>query len=201
MDVLNRDCFEPPKSIEWFNKARGYSEIDGAGAFNGGIINPRREHLKVGNYYYRFVSAATKPEYKSGGVWWIDFDTLNAIYQRFKAAGPNPMAKQSRGPGAASRSTFREWLALTFEWNLIEEVVIGLLVARLDSFSGVGRTAEGSTHGFDNRAFGMAPHLSTMFTIKQHCVPEMWKHQKAAMPGPKILPFSRIEEIAAGRVG
>jgi hypothetical protein len=124
MDVLNIDCFNGPKAAEWLGKASGYSELNGERALNGGILNPQREHLKLGQYYYRFVSRALRPEVKIGGAWWIDFDTLHNIHTRYRQVGASPTARQSRGPGAGARSTFREWLALTFEWNLIEEVVL-----------------------------------------------------------------------------
>jgi hypothetical protein len=199
MDILNLDCFTGPKAAKWFDTARGLTVADNEGQLNGGIMNPRREHLKLGQYYYRFVSRNLPQQRKIGGVWWIDFETLKHIHGRFRHAGPNPTARQSRGPGAASRSTFREWLALTFEWNLIEEVVIACLRARLDAYSGFGRRAQGG-HGFDNRAFGMAPHLSDLFTIKQYCVPEVWMHQKQAFPTPRIVSFQQIDAVAAGRI-
>ena len=200
IEVLNIDCFTGPDAGKWLAKARGLSvDEQGMGSFNGGIVNPQREHLKVGEYYYRFVSKSTPPAYKIGGMWWMDSSTLINIHRRFVAAGPNPAAKQSRGPGAAARSTFREWLALTFEWNLIEEVIIGQLRARLDSYSGFGRQAQGG-HGFDDRKFGMAPHLSNLFSIKQHFVPEFYKHQPVAMPHHKIVDFARIEDVVAARI-
>jgi hypothetical protein len=199
MDVLNIDCFKGPKAAQWLCKASGSLDIDGERALNGGILNPQREHLKLGQYYYRFVSRALRPEVKIGGAWWIDFDTLNNIHARYRQVGPSPTARQSSGPGAGARSTFREWLALTFEWNLIEEVVIAELRARLDSYSGFGRRAEGR-HGFDNRAFGMAPHLSNLFTIKQHCVPEVWVYQRQAFPRFRIVGFQHIDDIVAGKI-
>lgn len=199
MDVLNIDCFNGPKAGDWLRRAQGLSINDGEAAFNGGIINPAREHLKVGQYYYRFVSKALPAKFKAGGAWWIDFDTLNNIYARYRHTGPSATAKQSSGPHVGSRSTFREWLALTFEWNLIEEIVIAQLRARLDSYSGFGRRAQGQ-HGFDNRAFGMAPHLSNLFTIKQHCVPEVWVHQKQAFPAFRIVGFHDIEDVVAGKI-
>jgi hypothetical protein len=199
MDVLNIDCFTGPKAQKWLNIARGLTITDGEGSFNGGILNPHREHLKVGQYYYRFVSRHTKPEKKIGGTWWIDAETLNNIYVRFRHTGPSSTGLQNRGPGAAARSTFREWLALSFEWNLIEEVVIARLLARPDGYSGFGRRAEGS-HAFDTRSFGMAPHLSNLFTIKQFCVPEVWVYQKAAFPNARIVPFQKIEAVVAGEI-
>ena len=199
MDVLNLDCFTGAKAEKWIDIARGISVADGEASFNGGIINPQREHLKFGQYYYRFVSHNTPAERKVGGTWWIDSDTLNNIYSRFRRTGPSPTGRQSSGPGAGSRSTFREWLALSFEWNLIEEVVIAQLAARLDGYSGFGRRAQGS-HAFDNRSFGMAPHLSNLFSIKQFCVPEVWVHQKLAFPQARIAPFQKIEAIVAGEI-
>jgi hypothetical protein len=199
MDILNVDCFEGTKAARWFNTALGISGSDGETGINGGIMNPAREHLKLGQYYYRFVSRAAPTERKIGGVWWTDFDTLNNIHARYLHTGPSPTAKQSRGPHAGSRATFREWLALTFEWNLIEEIVIAQLRARLDSYSGFGRRAKGH-HGFDNRAFGMVPHLSNLFSIKQYCVPEVWVHQKLSFPIFSIVGFHRIDDVVAGKV-
>jgi hypothetical protein len=199
MDILNIDCFTGIKAENWLGKARGFSIVDGETAINGGIVNPQREHLKLGQNYYRFVSKSTNPKFKIGGAWWIDADTLNNIYARFRHTGPSPTARQSSGPHAGARSTFREWLALTFEWNLIEEVVIAQLQARLDAYSGFGRRAEGR-HGFDNRPFGMAPHLSNLFTIKQYCVPEVWVHQKQAFPNFRIVGFHHIAEIVRGDI-
>ena len=199
MEVLNLDCFSGEKGALWLQRASGMTVKDGEGSFNGGIVNPMREHLKLGQYYYRFVSRHWTEEQKFGGAWWIDFDTLNNIHARFRHTGPSETAKQSRGRGAASRSTFREWLAVSFDWNLIEGIVVARLQARLDCYSGFGRRAAGS-HAFDNRAFGMAPHLSNLFTIKQLCVPDVAVHQKKALPDPRVFPFEQIEAIVGGRV-
>ncbi len=195
LEILNLDCFTTsPKREQWLIKARGYQESNGWGTFNGGILNPQREHLRIGQHYYRFVSSATKLEYKSGGVWWIDAETLNNMYSRFKTTGPNRQVPHSSGPAS---STFREWLALTYEWNMIEEIVVAQLQARLDCYSGFGRIARGN-NPLDTRAYGYAPHLSNLFTIKQLCIPELWLHQKEAFPSYRILPFSQIDRVVRG---
>ncbi len=197
LDVLNLDCFTTsPKREKYLAMARGYSEKDDMGDFNGGILNPQREHLSVGQNYYRFVSRSLKAEYKTGGAWWIDADTLNSIYNRFRVTGANPRTPYSAGPAS---STIREWLALTFEWNMIEEIVISQLQARLDCYSGFGRVARGH-HDFDTRGFGYAPHLSNLFTIKQLCVPEVYKHQDTAFPTSNIVPFEHFEAVARGQI-
>ncbi len=199
MQVLNRDCFKgggnQKKELEWFDKACGYSfdKASGWGNFNGGITNPQREHLRVGNRYYRFVSAFIPHSYKIGGVWWIEHETLLHIYHRYKAAGPNPNTPISTLSTPVA-SVFREWLALTFEWNMIEEIIVADLHARIDAYTGAGRVASGG-HVMDNRPFGYAPHLSNMFTIKQLCIPELWVHQKKAFPGAQIYPFARLESL------
>ena len=195
--ILNLDCFTTsPKREEWLAKARGFGKQVGDGPQNGGIVNPQREHMKLGQHYYRFVSAGLREEYKTGGAWWVDFDTLNNIYSRFRATGPNERTPRSSGP---TSSSFREWLALTIEWNLIEEIIIAQLQARLDCYSGFGRQAKG-TDPDDTRAFGYAPHLSNYFTIKQLCVPELWVHGKQAFPKFNKLPFSDIEAVIGGKV-
>ena len=80
LDVLNLDCFTTsPKREKYLAMARGYSEKDDLGSFNGGILNPQREHMRVGQNYYRFVSRGLKPEYKTGGAWWIDADTFGPV--------------------------------------------------------------------------------------------------------------------------
>lgn len=170
------------------------------GSLNGGIINPQREHLKLGQAYYRFVSCSIKPEYKAGGVWWFDADTLNNMYARYREIGGNPRTPHSTASGPAA-TVFREWLALTFEWNEIEEIVITRLEARMDAYSGFGRLAVGAgQHPGDFRAYGMAPHLQNRFTIKQLCVPEVWLHQAKAFPRHRIVPFSQIEAVVSGSV-
>jgi hypothetical protein len=194
--VLNLDCFTTsPKREHWLAKARGFATQVGDGPQNGGIANPQREHLMPGQYYYRFVSASIDPAYKIGGVWWMDFSTLKNIYSRFQATGPNERTPRSSGPAS---STFREWLALTIEWNLIEEIVIAPLQARLDGYSGFGRLAKGNSPD-DTRTFGYATHLSNLFSIKQFCVPELWIHQKQAFPSYRIMPFSQIESVVDGK--
>ena len=166
------------------------------GSFNGGILNPMREHLKLGNYYYRFVSNRIDHSRKIGGAWWIDADTLNGIYNRFHVTGPNPRVPHAAAPAS---STFREWLALTFEWNMIEEIVIAALRARMDCYSGFGRQAQGRDPS-DTRAFGYASHLSNLFTIKQLCIPEVYVHQAQAFPHCRIVPFDRIDDVVSGRL-
>ena len=196
MDILNLDCFSGEKGDFWLNRARGFSVKDEFGDFNGGVVNPMREHLKLGQYYFRFASAAWPKEAKVGGAWWIDYDTLNTIYNRFKSIGENPNARHIRGSGPAA-STFREWLAVAYEWNFFQEIIVARLARRLDAYSGAGRLARGQ-HVFDNRAFGYAPHLSNIFTIKQYCVPEVRKYVDLAFPNLKIMPFREIDSLAKG---
>jgi hypothetical protein len=198
MDVLNRDCFDfagnRQKAQKWFDEARGFSvDKSGMGVFNGGIVNPQREHLRVGYRYYRMVSAATDHSRKIGGVWWIEHEALVNIFQRFKATGANTrMAVSARS--APSSTVFREWLALTFEWNLIEEILYCDLAARIDAYTGAGRIAAGR-HVMDTRGYGYAPHLSNLFTIKQLCIPELWVHQPKAFPNIRIVPYAQLESL------
>lgn len=198
MEILNLDCFSGEKGERWYNIARGFSDAAAGPSFNGGIVNPRREHLKLGQYYYRLTSSREQHERKVGGPWWMDFETLHNIYARYKQIGDNPNARRLRGSGPAA-ATFREWLAVTYEWNAIQEIVIARLYARLDAYSGAGRVASGG-HVFDTRSFGYAPHLSYLFGVKQLCVPELWMHSRRASPSPQIVPFTRIEDVAAGRI-
>jgi hypothetical protein len=198
MQVLNRDCFDFENNREKARKAlemaQGFSvDSSGMGNFNGGIINPQREHLKPGNMYYRFVSAATPQDRKTGGVWWIDHETLMNIMARYRATGGNDRTAVS-AKSSKLGTTLREWLALTFEWNFIEEALCGTLMARLDAYSGFGRVAEGG-HVMDKRGYGYAPHLQNMFTIKQFCVPEFWVHQKKAMPVIEQMPLAAFEKL------
>lgn len=198
MAALNQNCFIGPDAARWFNAARGFSETPDGGSFNGGIVNPAREHLKLGQYYYRFVSHGAPYEAKVGGGWWIDAETLHNIYARFRATGDNPNARRLARTGPAA-STFREWLALTYEWNAIQEIAIGLLAAPMDAWSGAARQARGG-HVFDSRAFGYAPHLSHMFGVKQYFVPDMRSHYARAMPHRLLAPFSKIEAVVAGDI-
>ena len=201
-EVLNIDCFQGPKAAEWLAKARGLSiGSDGWGMLNGGIVNPQREHMKVGQIYYRFVSKSIPHGYKVGGMWWMDYETLKNIHERFRQAGANPHVKyQGKTEDKSARSTFREWLALTYDWNEIEEVIVGELRARVDAYTGFGRLASGPAgkHAGDTRAFGYAPHLSKLFSIKQWFVPEFFKYNASAMPNAKIHDFDRIDDIVAG---
>jgi hypothetical protein len=196
MDVLNRDCFDFQNNREAARKAldaaRGFSvDEKGMGNFNGGIINPQREHLRVGNMYYRFVSAATPDDRKASGIWWIEHDSLMNIMARYRATGGNDrMAVSSKSTRLGT--TLREWLALTYEWNFIEEAVFGTMMARVDAYTGFGRVAQGG-HVMDSRAYGYAPHLQNMFTVKQLCIPEFWKHQKKAMPVFEKMPLAQFE--------
>jgi hypothetical protein len=196
MEILNLDCFSGEKGEFWRNKALGFSTKDDIGDFNGGVVNPMREHLKLGQYYFRFASSSWPRPAKVAGAWWIDYDTLNTIHNRYKAIGASTTARHIGGSGPAA-STFREWLAVTYEWNLFQEIVVARLLQRLDAYSGAGRTAHGG-HVFDNRSFGYAPHLSNLFTIKQYCVPDLRVHGDKAFPNIKIIPFREIENLANG---
>ena len=170
---------------------------------NGGIVNPQREHMKLGQIYYRFVSKSIPHTHKIGGMWWMDYETLRNIHERYRQAGPNQNVKyHGKSPDKSARSTFREWLALTYDWNEIEEVIVGELRGRVDAYTGFGRLAAGPAgkHAGDTRAFGYAPHLSKLFSIKQWYVPEFYKHQPVAMPNPKIYDFDRIEDIVSAKL-
>jgi hypothetical protein len=197
-EILNLDCFSGPKFQKWHDAARGFSDSEGDGGFNGGIVSPQREHMKLGQNYYRLVSAQVPESRKVGGVWWMDYETLKAIYVRFLETGDNPRGRRLKGSGASS-SVFREWLALTYEWNSIQEIVMAPLQARLDAYTGAGRVAQGA-HVFDRRAYGYAPHLSYLFGVKQYCVPELYLHVKAAFPKYRILPFRLIGGVASGEI-
>lgn len=216
-EVLNLDCFvgtNQQKIAETLAEAQGRRvnrKLPGAGPHdrivfeeppNGGIVNPRREHLKIGQTYFRFVSKSAEHGRKVGGTWWMEFDTLNNIYARYRAAGANPAMKhQGRIEDRSARSSFREWLALTYEWNEIEEVVVAQLWARLDAYTGAGRVAAGSgAHAGDTRGFGYAPHLSHLFTIKQLFVPEVWVYREKAFPSPRIHDFAEVEKIVSGQL-
>ena len=170
---------------------------------NGGIVNPKREHLKVGQYYFRFVSKALPHKDKVAGQWWVEFDTLNNIYGRFKAAGANEAVKyQGAHADSSPRSSVREWLALTFDWNEIEQIIVAQLWARMDAYTGFGRLAKGpdGKHAGDNRAFGYAPHLSNIFSVKQLYVPGMWDLHEKAFPKPVFFEFSDIDRLIAGEL-
>lgn len=197
LTVLNRDEFEGDAGRKSYDAASGVSVIDGEAAFNGGIINPRRAHLSMGQWYFRFVSSATPHAVKVGGAWWVDYETLHNIWRRYEATGANPNARRIAHSSDAA-STFREWLALTYEWNLIQEMVVAQLARRMDAWAGVGRVARGA-HVFDNRSFGYAPHLSKLFEIRQNYIPGMRKHAAAAFPAPRVLPFARVADIASGK--
>lgn len=208
LDVLNIDCFtDPAKRERWYNEARGLSvdKATGMGNTNGGIVNPQREHLKVGQQYYRLISNPTgdteedrskQIKYRVGGAWWMDAETLNNIYQRYRATGPNERMPMATDPESSS---YREWLALPFAWNKIEMIIVATLEARLDCYSGFGRTAKGSSPD-DIRAFGYAPHLSNLFTIKQLCIPELYVHLDSAFPRYEVVPFAKIGDVARGQV-
>jgi len=217
-EVLNLDCFigtDQRKIRETLAQAEGRQinrskdrhDVDGRIRYdippNGGIVNPKREHLKVGQYYIRFFSKSLPYKSKVGGGWWNDFDTVNNMYQRYLATGPNENVRyEGQKRDCSARSTLREWMALTFEWNEIEEFVVAQLWARMDAYTGAGRTAEGSgSHQGDKRAFGYAPHLANHFTIKQLFIPELWKHHEQAFPKPAFFNLNQLDKFVAGELG
>jgi hypothetical protein len=44
------------------------------------------------------------------------------------------------------------------------------------------------------------PPESDDLSIKQHCVPEVWLHQKQAFPRFRIVGFQHIDDIVAGNI-
>jgi hypothetical protein len=124
----------------WFNDAQAVG--------TGGIINPERDHLKLGQQYYRFASSSTPYRAQVGGGWWIDYEQFIMIRDHARRYGHEL--------GYAARL----FLALPYEWTRVDRLWSAFLKLPLDAYTGYGRTAQGS--GKDKRDAG------TRWTPMQH---------------------------------
>ena len=153
MTRLNDPYFTPGA----LQVARGASDRDNAGwpEPNGGMLNPRRIHLSVGNRYYRFASSAKPQAERLYGGWWIEFETIRKI-ARFAAEHTD------------ARHAVRYFLAVPWSWNSVDKVISGYLREPLDAYRGEGRavsTAAGA-HSRDGGTRYIPPqHVKELYQL------------------------------------
>lgn len=215
VSALNQDCFPRARAAgrcgtcrqptvcadgrceTTFNRARGYTPATDLADWklSGGIINPMREHLKVGMFYYTLVQSNRTRAEKLSKAWWLDDTGLIGIFQRFQAfADAKKKEMKPLTPQAGQRAlaeSYQQWLAVPPEWTAINEIVVARLCAPLDAYTGIGRYV-------DQHAHGTAPHLSVQYTIKQIFIPGLDRHGAIALHDHKLVPFGRIGEVVDG---
>ena len=131
MVAANAACFDNPK---WRVIAMGFSTEswfnDGQVAGTGGIDNPQRYHLMVGQPYYRFANSTSDEVAQAGGGWWVEFDQFLVIKDF------------ARRNGYTLCDAARLFLALPYQWTRVDRLWTATLQLPLDAYAGFGKTAE-----------------------------------------------------------
>src|SRR5262245_15932473 len=130
--ALNDICFTQP---HWRLIAQGFDTErwfeDGQAVGTGGMFSPQRDHLKTGQFYYRFASSTSPRKAQLGGGWWISFDTYNTIML------------YARRNNIEFTNAARLFLALPYDWTRLDRIVRAMLVERMDAYVGEGKVAKG----------------------------------------------------------
>jgi hypothetical protein len=172
MHALNDLAFTQPR---WENAAKGYDrDLSGWPEYNGGIEFPRRVHLRMGQWYYRFANSKTpREQVQLGGGWWIEYETLHAI---------SNFARDHSTP----RDAVRYLLAVPWDWNECDKLVSAILEKPLDAFRGKGKPAISKLPGMhpnDGYTRYIPPgHLEIM----QLYIPDLSSVRAIAFPAPNI---------------
>lgn len=135
-------------------RAKGWaSSAAGSVETNGGIAMPRRVHVPVGQYLYRFASSNKAAHLRPLGCWWVEYEVLTKI-ARFAH-------EQESSPSAAARY----FLALPWSWTQVDRLIRARVIARLDAYRGTGKPAAG-THANDAGTRFIAPqHIGELFQL------------------------------------
>jgi hypothetical protein len=112
------------------------SQATGGDKQNGGIENPKQQHLRANQFYYRFASS-TAPQSCLNGAWWLEFETFNKIRNFARASIADGSSSDAR------REAVRYCLALP--WGQCDRLVRALFIQEVEVYRGVGRVARGHT--------------------------------------------------------
>jgi hypothetical protein len=123
---------------------------------NGGIQNPKQQHVRAHQFYYRFASS-DRPEYHTGGSWWLEFETFNKIRQLARSAAADGSSQDAR------REAVRYCLALPWQFTQCDRLIRAMFTQEVEVFRGLGRTAHG--HTLSTAAAGSFP---TRYIPPQH---------------------------------
>jgi hypothetical protein len=110
----------------------------GGDKHNGGIQNPKHQHVRANQYYYRFASSRA-PKYILDGAWWLEYETFNKIRMFARSAASDGSSKDAR------REAVRYCLALPWDFTDCDRLVRAMFTQEVDVYRGVGRTARGHT--------------------------------------------------------
>lgn len=117
----------------WWNLA---SDEDGYAVQNGGLSNPRKDRMHVGQYYFRFIgSIARNTKGVAAGMsgwWWIDCETMIAIRN---------YAERLDWPISRSAAHL---LIIPKEWSDCAYLGRAMLLKRMYAFTGKGKPAAGT---------------------------------------------------------
>ena len=147
--------------------AKGFQETDPLGnqitgwpEYNGGIIMPQPEDLKIGQRYFRIVDSAAPHHIRISGAWWLEFNTIKSIAE---------FARDASSP----REAVQYFCAVYLGNSRCDKLVHGILDMPLKAYTGKGREfhAEG-------KRFIPPQHLE----VKQLCIPGMRDHYETHMP-------------------
>jgi hypothetical protein len=121
--------------------------------YNGGILMPKRVHIRPNQYIYRFASSKTAHTYRTRGCWWIEFEVLRKI------------AIFAREQGDTPRDAARYFLALPWSWTSVDRLLRARLVEKVDAYRGLGKPAAGS-HSRDAGTRFIAPyHVAELYQL------------------------------------
>ena len=140
--AINDVCFDAGALA----RAKGASS-QGAGPVetNGGIQMPRRVHVTMGQYLYRFASSATPAPLRAQGCWWIEYEVLTKI------------ARFAREQDSTPRDAARYFLALPWSWTQVDRLLRARVNAPIDASRGTGKPAAGN-HARDAETRFIPPH-------------------------------------------
>src|SRR5258706_9649631 len=195
MPAINDACFQGTTSHKWLLMARGFALDRGKGKYvtsagsncvarNGGIANPQKVHLRVGQIYFRWADAirerADRQKAVYGG-WWVDYGTLEK------------MVEFAHRSGLDFGYALKLMCAVPYEWGESNRIVVAELQRPLDAWAGSGRKAEVTSKSKRDGGADYTPPPDVM----QLFIPGMEDYGALAFPDV-VVEYSRDSSYIRG---
>lgn len=170
-NALNSQCFD---GLYWQEYARGYQCHKGQfHEYNGGILMPRRIHLRTHQMYFRFADSRKEREKQLTSSWWIEFETLVSIRNYCRRF-------------STPREAVQYMLAVPWAWNEVDKLISGILEAPLDAYRGRGKLARTA----DQKNVYIPPlHIE----IQQLCIPGLALRAAGEKRTIREIAFPRLQ--------
>lgn len=140
--------------------ARGAQQVDPEGhqiegwpEYNGGILNPQPEDLRLGQRYFRFVDSRKPAAVQKAGAWWLDWPSVKLLAH---------FAREHSSP----REAVQYFCAVYFGNSRCDKLVTGYLAMPLKAYAGKGREFRVA-----GERFIPPQHLE----VKQLCIPGLFE--------------------------